>query len=955
MTTIRTIHRLVSTALTIIFSLTMVISQSYAQIAADLFLPPVGTMVLPTSEFNPLTIIGMKFLPDDPLKFNFILNKGDGNLAKENFQVEAEKLIKYFFSALTVPEDDLWVNLSPVEDDRIIPDEFAQTEMGRDLLAQDYILKQLTASLIYPEKELGQRFWERVRNMTLEKFGNIDIPMDTFHKVWVVPQKAVVYENFSIDGHHAVYIGESYLKVMLESDYVALSTQEPQVPGSQEKDFSGALGNRGTGELVKEIMREIIIPEIEMEVNHGEHFANLRQIYHSMILGVWFKRKLKDSIFDRVYFNQNKITGVDIDDKNAREKIYQQYLAAFKKGVYDYIKEDIDPRTQEMIPRHYFSGGFQMGKEINEILDVRPVAKNPATPSNAVLISAAAIPQSSDKAMIAHENSDRFKLIGNKTAQDFADEVLKVFRENNDEIFSDPSVYEIYYKIMLHLQETIAEYFQHPEHINRWVLEKMQADKDLAKSLTIDKYIQWTVFSIVYELMARSGDISAQQWVEQRHNYLKQVNEISRLIDRTDRKRALLELLSIDEIMGSLPFERMDEIFVELKEVERLLNAENDFEEYVYDEMQQNEEEMDSGGSANLKQVVFRSLTSYLELLRQREKLLDEILGEHALTDFGDPAMLAAITIENYYEKLSDRFFDEREALKTLLVSLGLSEDSLYFTEEFVDPWRLKSNRQILSPALIQIENVFHDLFKDHEFPQIPILAVRFDDDLYLVSGDHRRAAALNSDRRIMASILDLSKSLPDQTFQKVRRYFAPYKANNIDPRKAANKGDIIVDADYIMELLSVKQEGVRTIILDNFNHFSANTRDSLMRHATELSQNKNLDEWWQETLELILKKKPDWEKTADQSESTKQHQQETIDNVGGIDMRPESFNIETRGVSTPINVPSINQLEHIKIDGFSPVIIQMAPLIDLPLFLGLKNPDPGIAHDENYQLTAGI
>ena len=30
--------------------------------------------------------------------------------------------------------------------------------MGRDMLAQDYILKQLTASLIYPEKDLGKDF-----------------------------------------------------------------------------------------------------------------------------------------------------------------------------------------------------------------------------------------------------------------------------------------------------------------------------------------------------------------------------------------------------------------------------------------------------------------------------------------------------------------------------------------------------------------------------------------------------------------------------------------------------------------------------------------------------------------------------------------------------------------------------------------------------------------------------
>ena len=71
----------------------------------------------------------------------------------EGPQRDASRLIKYFFAALTVPEKDLWVNLSPYEKDRIAPVAFARTEMGRDLLAQDYLLKQLTASLMYPDGE----------------------------------------------------------------------------------------------------------------------------------------------------------------------------------------------------------------------------------------------------------------------------------------------------------------------------------------------------------------------------------------------------------------------------------------------------------------------------------------------------------------------------------------------------------------------------------------------------------------------------------------------------------------------------------------------------------------------------------------------------------------------------------------------------------------------------------
>jgi hypothetical protein len=39
------------------------------------------------------------------------------------------------------------------------------------------------------------------------------------------------------------------------------------------------------------------------------------------------------------------------------ELIYQRYLQAFKKGVYNYIKEEPDPLTHGLTPRKYFSGG----------------------------------------------------------------------------------------------------------------------------------------------------------------------------------------------------------------------------------------------------------------------------------------------------------------------------------------------------------------------------------------------------------------------------------------------------------------------------------------------------------------------------------------------------------------------------------------------------------------------
>src|SRR5208282_4449030 len=81
------------------------------------------------------------------------------------------------------------------------------------------MLKQITASLIYPEGETGKKFWKRIYEEAAKKFGTTNIPVNTFNKVWIVPEKAVVYENPKAG---TVYVVEAKLKVMLEQDYLAL-------------------------------------------------------------------------------------------------------------------------------------------------------------------------------------------------------------------------------------------------------------------------------------------------------------------------------------------------------------------------------------------------------------------------------------------------------------------------------------------------------------------------------------------------------------------------------------------------------------------------------------------------------------------------------------------------------------------------------------------------------------
>jgi hypothetical protein len=350
--------------------------------ADDFRLPAPGVMVRLSPPLAPPILKGIKIHPDNPFRFDFVLDKGDSQLSNDVLKDESSILIKYFLASLTIPEQDLWVNLSPYEKDRIIPQSFGLTEMGRDLLAEDYMLKQITASLIYPEDEIGKKFWNRIYEEAVKKFGTTNIPVNTFNKVWIVPEKAVVYENSKAG---TAYVVEAKLKVMLEEDYLSM----------QKHVYVGGAGkgqDTGINRLGSQIVREIVIPELTREVNEDKNFVKLRQVYNSLILAAWYKKKIKDSILEQIYADKNKTAGVQytstvipakagIQFKNDVEGLYKEYLKAFKKGVYNYIKEEQDPVTQEPIPRKYFSGGMDLAMNATNLGATKLQIVNAITPA----------------------------------------------------------------------------------------------------------------------------------------------------------------------------------------------------------------------------------------------------------------------------------------------------------------------------------------------------------------------------------------------------------------------------------------------------------------------------------------------------------------------------------------------------------------------------------------------
>lgn len=350
-------------ALTFIFS--FLLCPFVAAQEVDLKLPPPSKIKPVSKPFQPLVLKAITVNPQDPFLFDFLIDKGDSKLEGAALDAETQKLVKYFLAALTIPESDLWVNLSPYEQDSMVPQVLGITELGKDLLSDDYILKQVAAGMTNPNTEIGEKFWQTAYARAKEQFGTTEVPINTFSKVWIVPENAVVLEQ---DG--SAFVADSYLKVFLDEDYLAVRNNlgNKQIGTDKLADAKTQAINK----LSAEVMKEIVLPEIEKEVNTGKNFERVRQIYNSAILATWYKQRLKESVLGQLYADKGKVAGVNADDMEVGEKIFDKYAAALKAGAYSIIKQDYDLSTQKILQRKYFSGGVRLAS--SAALKIQPLA-----------------------------------------------------------------------------------------------------------------------------------------------------------------------------------------------------------------------------------------------------------------------------------------------------------------------------------------------------------------------------------------------------------------------------------------------------------------------------------------------------------------------------------------------------------------------------------------------------
>ncbi len=106
--------------------------------------------------------------------------------------------------------------------------------------------------------------------------------------------------------------------------------------------------------LIKYFLASLAVKDEDVWVNLSPYEKGRNT---SPTLATWYKNDLKHALLNQLYVNQGKLKGIE-SDLDMVGNIYQRYMEAYKKGVFNYIKED-DVSSGKSMPRKYFSGGIE--------------------------------------------------------------------------------------------------------------------------------------------------------------------------------------------------------------------------------------------------------------------------------------------------------------------------------------------------------------------------------------------------------------------------------------------------------------------------------------------------------------------------------------------------------------------------------------------------------------------
>ncbi len=368
------------TALLVISCLSL--EQCYAQVAL-----PVNSLPSFSSGAEKVHPVHLRSLIFDRAQngFDLVVDKGDSRKAQApELRETAGKLMEYFLTGVSIPDSAFWVNLRPDSENEVIDPALEKTDLGKALLEADLALKKDMARATSPDTAEGKKYWSRLYAKAETLFGRDRITIPTIARPWIVPGEIIIRQSAD-----SVYIYKATLGVRLEQDRLkgdaGYSFDDPRLKELNEYSTS--------------LIKELILPSLIKKVNGSSSYAQLRQVFYSLILAQWFKKHFTGTGAEyAARINTGNLEGLTSAFAWSKSAYFDAYRKSFQDGEYN-VSEKVAGGTAV---RKYVSGGIlpMPALEGAEAEGVTPIMQSTAvgvTPEGVVRLDAGTLTEVSEE------------------------------------------------------------------------------------------------------------------------------------------------------------------------------------------------------------------------------------------------------------------------------------------------------------------------------------------------------------------------------------------------------------------------------------------------------------------------------------------------------------------------------------------------------------------------------
>lgn len=321
------------------------------------------------------------------IQFNYISSQDVGDfefMIKATKAEEGSKVVDiestigtaldFFFIGLTLSNSRFWVNLNPWEPERIVDEDVGITDVGRIMLEADLQMKKDFCKHENPcQSEVGENYWalldkkqeELVSECINDYPGQIEATDNVLFQAatrhWIVPDEIIAYGEGD-----EIYIADATLDIYFEPVYEHSTFEivnQPKSPISE--DCLGCLSEaaREYGRYAMELEEESVLPLVVKEVNSGQDYLDLRQVYVSLALAQWYKEHAGDQHVFSNFIDSSNLIGLESEATWNSEDIWLEYVKSYEEGEYRCEKTHTY-RTKGYIVTEtnvYISGGVDFG------------------------------------------------------------------------------------------------------------------------------------------------------------------------------------------------------------------------------------------------------------------------------------------------------------------------------------------------------------------------------------------------------------------------------------------------------------------------------------------------------------------------------------------------------------------------------------------------------------------